>query len=63
VSWATLGVSIVAAFAAAPWGLVGVLYGISAGWLARSLIATWMALPHLRRPRDGTAMGGFARHG
>ena len=63
VSWATLGVSIVAAFAAAPWGLVGVLYGISAGWLVRSLIATWMALPHLRRPRDGTAMGGFARHG
>jgi O-antigen/teichoic acid export membrane protein len=63
VSWATLGLSVVAAFAAAPWGLVGVLYGISAGWLVRSLIATWMALPHLRRPRDGTAIGGFARHG
>jgi O-antigen/teichoic acid export membrane protein len=67
VSWATLGLSVVAAFAAAPWGLVGVLYGISAGWLIRSLIAAWMALPHLRRPRDGTAIGpsadGFARHG
>ena len=63
VSWATLGLSVVGAFAAAPWGLVGVLYGISAGWLVRSLIATWMALPHLRRPRDGTAIGGFARHG
>ncbi len=63
VSWATLGLSVVAAFAAAPWGLVGVLYGISAGWLVRSLIAAWMALPHLRRPGAGTAIGGFARHG
>lgn len=63
VSWATLGLSVVAAFAAAPWGLVGVLYGISAGWLVRSLVATWMALPHLRRPGAGTAIGGFARHG
>ncbi len=49
-SWATIGMSVVAAFAAAPWGLVGVLYGISCGWLVRSLIAGWMAMPHLRRP-------------
>jgi O-antigen/teichoic acid export membrane protein len=44
VSWATIGLSVVAAIAAAPWGLVGVLYGISVGWLVRSLIATWMAI-------------------
>ena len=56
VSWATLGLSIIAAFAAAPWGLIGVLYGISAGWLVRSLIAAWMAVSHLRRPSDATAI-------
>jgi O-antigen/teichoic acid export membrane protein len=58
VSWATIGLSVVAAFAAAPWGLVGVLYGISAGWLVRSLIAAWMAIStgllraELSRPQD-----------
>jgi O-antigen/teichoic acid export membrane protein len=50
MSWATIGLSVVAGFAAAPWGLVGVLYGISSGWLLRSVIAAWMAMPHLRRP-------------
>jgi O-antigen/teichoic acid export membrane protein len=50
VSWATIGVGALAAFLAASWGLVGVLYGISAGWLVRTLIAAWMAMPHLRRP-------------
>jgi hypothetical protein len=50
VSWASIGLGIVVSVAAAPWGLVGVLYGISAGWLARSLVAAWMAILHLRSP-------------
>jgi O-antigen/teichoic acid export membrane protein len=50
VSWATIGMSGVGAFVAAPWGLVGVLYGIASGWLVRSVIAARMARPHLRRP-------------
>ena len=55
VSWASIGLSIIVSLAAAPWGLVGVLYGISAGWLARSLVAAWMAMgcmggAHLRSP-------------
>jgi O-antigen/teichoic acid export membrane protein len=50
VSWATIGVGAVGAFLAAPWGLVGALYGISVGWLVRTLIAAWLAMPHLRRP-------------
>lgn len=49
VSWASLGVSVAGAFAAIPWGLVGVLYGISLGWLIRAVSATWVALPYLRR--------------
>ena len=50
VSWASIGLAIVAAVAAAPWGLIGILYGISAGWLVRSVVAAWMAIPHLRSP-------------
>jgi hypothetical protein len=48
VSWASIALGVVGALIAAPWGLVGVLYGIAAGWLARSLIAAWMAIRHLR---------------
>lgn len=44
VSWATIGLSVLGAFVAAPGGLVGVLYGISGGWLVRSLIAAWLAV-------------------
>lgn len=50
VSWATIGLSVVASVVAVPWGLVGVLYGISTGWLVRSVIAGGMAMRHLRRP-------------
>lgn len=50
VSWMTIGLSVVASLLAAPWGLVGVLYGVSAGWLVRSVIAGWIAMPHVRRP-------------
>jgi len=59
VSWATIALSVVAAFVAAPWGLVGVLYGISTGWLVRSAIAAWMAMPHLRRPAARLPRGPF----
>jgi hypothetical protein len=48
-SWACIGVGILAAFVAARWGLVGVLYGISAGWLVRCIMAAWIALPYLER--------------
>jgi O-antigen/teichoic acid export membrane protein len=49
-SWACIGIATLASFAAARWGLVGVLYAISAGWLLRCLVASWIALPHLRAP-------------
>lgn len=59
VSWVSIGVSIVAAIAAAPWGLVGVLYAISTGWLVRSVVAAWMAIPHLRQPGARLPEGRF----
>lgn len=55
ISWIAIGLSVSAAFGAAPWGLVGVLYGISAGWFFRSLVAAWMAIPYLRHSIVGAA--------
>jgi O-antigen/teichoic acid export membrane protein len=48
VCWGSIGISIAAAFAAGPWGLIGVLYGIASGWLVRCLLVAWLALPYLQ---------------
>ncbi|HEX4676307.1 MAG TPA: hypothetical protein VH209_13315 [Steroidobacteraceae bacterium] len=63
VSWTTIGVSVGAALAAAPWGLVAVLYAISTGWLLRAAIAAWMAIPHLRQelPQAGNSPAHAAK--
>jgi O-antigen/teichoic acid export membrane protein len=53
VCWGSMGISVAAAFWTARWGLIGVLYGISAGWLIRCLCTGWLALPDLREPRAG----------
>lgn len=50
ICWGSLGASIAGAFAGIPWGLAGVLLGIAAGWLARCLLAGWLALACLREP-------------
>ncbi|MDE2261021.1 MAG: oligosaccharide flippase family protein [Gammaproteobacteria bacterium] len=55
VCWGSIGVSVAGAFWTAPWGLVGVLYGISAGWLIRCLCTGWLALTYLREPRESDA--------
>jgi hypothetical protein len=51
ICWGTLAVSITGAFFGIPWGLVGVLLGIATGWLARCLLASWLALACLKEPR------------
>jgi O-antigen/teichoic acid export membrane protein len=48
-SWVCVGIGIGAAFALARFGLVGVLYGVSLGWLVRCLIAGWLSWRYLRR--------------
>jgi hypothetical protein len=55
ICWGSLGVSVAGAFLGAPWGLPGVLLGIAMGWLARCLLASWLALACLNEPRDGFA--------
>ena len=51
ICWGSLGVSIAGAFVATPWGLVGVLYGITMGWLVRCVLAGWLAVACLKEPR------------
>jgi O-antigen/teichoic acid export membrane protein len=50
--WGSIGISVAGAFLTGPWGLVAVLYGISAGWLVRILFTGWLALPYLRSSRE-----------
>jgi Na+-driven multidrug efflux pump len=50
-AWVSIGVACAGAFLTAPWGLIGVLYGISAGWLVRTLTAAWLAAPYLLHGR------------
>jgi O-antigen/teichoic acid export membrane protein len=50
VCWGSIGISVAGAFLAGPWGLVAVLYGISAGWLVRIVFTTWLALPYVALP-------------
>jgi hypothetical protein len=47
-SWACIAVAAAGSFPAARWGLVGVLYAISLGWLLRCLIAGWISRTYLR---------------
>jgi O-antigen/teichoic acid export membrane protein len=53
-SWLCIALATGGSFLAARWGLVGVIYAISLGWLLRCVIAGWIALPHLR-PAGGSA--------
>lgn len=55
VCWGSIGLSVAGAFLTGPFGLVGVLYGISAGWLVRCLFTAWLALPYLVPPRESGA--------
>jgi hypothetical protein len=57
ICWGSIGISVAGAFAAAPWGLIGALYGISSGWLIRCVCTGWLALPYLREPRASAAPG------
>ncbi len=55
IRWGSIGVSVAGAFLTGHWGLVAVLYGISAGWLIRCLLTAWLALPYLKAPRGSAA--------
>ena len=50
VGWASVAIGLAAAVIGARWGLAGVIYGVSLGWIVRSAAAAWVAARHLRLP-------------
>jgi O-antigen/teichoic acid export membrane protein len=50
LGWASVGISLAAAFAGARWGLAGVIYGVALGWYIRAAISFALVLRHLRLP-------------
>jgi Na+-driven multidrug efflux pump len=50
VGWASVGVSLAAAYVGARWGLAGVIYGVAVGWYIRAAISFALVLRHLRLP-------------
>ena len=50
--WVSVALAVGAAFLAAPWGLIGVVYGVGLGWLAWAAMMFAVVQRHLRVP-DG----------
>jgi O-antigen/teichoic acid export membrane protein len=48
--WGAVALAVVAAFVGARWGLAGVIYGVTMGWLMRALASLYFAFRHLRLP-------------
>ncbi len=55
VGWISVGIAIVAGVAGARWGLAGVIYGVSLGWMVRSAYTMYIAARHLRIPAPESA--------
>jgi len=48
VSWGCIALAVGLAFALSRWGLEGVIYAISCGWVARIVVAIGISAPHLK---------------
>jgi len=49
VSWTCASIGVVGAWAGARWGLIGLMYGVTLGWLSRGAVAGALAAKLLRR--------------
>jgi O-antigen/teichoic acid export membrane protein len=49
VSWSCAGVGIAGAWVGARWGLIGLMYGVTLGWVSRGAVAGALAAKLLRR--------------
>jgi O-antigen/teichoic acid export membrane protein len=52
VGWLAVVVATAAGVAGARWGLAGVIYGVTVGWVLRSVPTFWYAARHLRLAED-----------
>lgn len=56
MGWVAVGISIVGAILGARWGLPGVIYGVTLGWLVRASTALVASARHLRLPATVAAV-------
>jgi O-antigen/teichoic acid export membrane protein len=56
--WVSVAVAICGAVVAAPWGLTGVIYGISLGWLVWAIASFALVMHHLRLPATPPVVAG-----
>lgn len=49
LGWLSLAVAVGGVWVGAHWGLTGVLYGVSLGWLCQGAFAAMVVAPHLKR--------------
>jgi O-antigen/teichoic acid export membrane protein len=54
-SWGCIVLAIALAFAFRSWGLTGIIYATSVGWLVRTCVAFWISAPHLTEASGGRA--------
>lgn len=52
LGWLAVVVAVAAGAVGARWGLAGVIYGVTVGWVLRSVPAFWYAARHLRLTED-----------
>ena len=50
VSWTCAGVGVAGAWVGARWGLIGLMYGVTLGWVSRGAVAGALAAKLLRTP-------------
>jgi O-antigen/teichoic acid export membrane protein len=50
LGWVSLAIGLIAAIVGARWGLAGVIYGVTLGWIMRSVSAFYVVARHLRLP-------------
>lgn len=47
-TWLTVALAVAGGIFGARWGIAGVIYGVSVGWLARGVLSAWFAIPYFR---------------
>jgi len=52
VSWTCAGVGVAGAWVGARWGLIGLMYGVTLGWVSRGAVSGALAAKLLRSPPD-----------
>jgi hypothetical protein len=54
-AWASVASGVLGAYYGSTWGVTGIVYGVSIGFVVRGAASIWIALPYYRREDPGSA--------